>query len=323
MKSQGFMVPSVFGGCGPPLERCCSRSILPVVSRSSESHHTRHVLFESPGISVVDFRCRARVEPEGPEEPNPTHSIVLVRRGVFQRTRRRDTFVADPNQVLFFNAAEPYRYAHPVPGGDDCTILAVETGRALELVALHAPRDAEDPKAPFRRDRALASARVAWLHYELLLLLRTRTPALSVEDVLWEIAEESVRAAYREGRSPARRETLSMSARRRRREIVEVARLALNERLETPPSLGQLAALCGCSSFHLSRTFRETAGLSLRRYGRRLRARLAAERLADGARDLTNLGLDLGFADHSHFTNSFRREWGLPPSRFRALLGRV
>jgi methylphosphotriester-DNA--protein-cysteine methyltransferase len=281
------------------------------------------VLFESPDVSVVDYRCRAHVEPEGPEEPNPTHSIVLVRRGVFRRTRRRDTIVADPNHVLFFNAAEPYRYAHPVPGGDDCTILAVETRRALELVARYAPRDTEDPETPFRRDHALSGSRVAWLHYEMLQLLRQRDEALLLEDVLWEIADESVRAAYREDASRARGETMSASARRRRRDLVETAKLAVNERLETPASLGQLAALCGCSPFHLSRTFHETTGLSLRRYTRRLRARLAAERLSAGVRDLTGLGLDLGYADHSHFTNSFRREWGMPPSRFRALLGRV
>lgn len=281
------------------------------------------MLFESPDVSVVDYRCRAHVEPEGPEEPNPTHSIVLVRRGVFRRTRRRDTIVADPNQVLFFNAAEPYRYAHPVEGGDDCTILAVETRRALELVARYAPRDAEDAKTPFRRDHALSGPRVAWLHYELLQRLRRRDEALLLEDVIWEIADESMRAAYREHASRARYETMSASARRRRRDLVETTTLAINERLEQPPSLGRLAALCGCSPFHLSRTFRETTGLSLRRYTRRLRSRVAAERLSAGARDLTNLGLDLGYADHSHFTNSFRREWGMPPSRFRALLGRV
>ena len=37
------------------------------------------------------------------------------------------------------------------------------------------------------------------------------------------------------------------------------------------------------------------------------------------AHDLTALALDLGYADHSHFTNAFREEWGLPPSRFREL----
>ena len=44
---------------------------------------------------------------------------------------------------------------------------------------------------------------------------------------------------------------------------------------------------------------------------------MAAHRLAAGAPDLTSLALDLGYADHSHFTNAFRQEWGVPPSRFR------
>jgi AraC-like DNA-binding protein len=57
--------------------------------------------------------------------------------------------------------------------------------------------------------------------------------------------------------------------------------------------------------------------LSLRAYSGRLRTALAAERLLAGAPDLTALALDLGYADHSHFTNAFRQEWGLPPSRFR------
>ena len=30
------------------------------------------------------------------------------------------------------------------------------------------------------------------------------------------------------------------------------------------------------------------------------------------------MALRLGYADHSHFTNAFRAEWGLPPSAFRA-----
>lgn len=49
----------------------------------------------------------------------------------------------------------------------------------------------------------------------------------------------------------------------------------------------------------------------------RLRARAAAECLARGAQDLTALALDWGYTDHSHFTNAFRREWGVPPSRVR------
>jgi AraC-like DNA-binding protein len=279
----------------------------------------RRVLFESLGVSVVDFRCRAHVEPEGPEEPNPTHSIVLVRRGLFRRTRRDETLLADANHVLLFNAAEPSRFSHPSPGGDDCTILTVETHRALELVARHAPGHAEDPQTPFRLGHGISSPRVARIHYELLALLRKGETTLVLDDALSALAQESVRAVY--GMTAARRAVPSARARRRRREIVEAVSMAIHGRLDSPPGLGELARALDCSPFHLSHVFRHTTGVSLRRYVQQLRARIAADRLAGGAPDLTELALDLGYTDHSHFTNSFRREWGLPPSRFRARLG--
>lgn len=96
---------------------------------------------------------------------------------------------------------------------------------------------------------------------------------------------------------------------------MEAAKLLLNESLVAPPSLVELAAALDSSPFHLSRTFRAVTGIGMRRYLTRLRCRLAAFRLRRGVSDLTELALDLGFYDHSHFTNSFRREWGVPPSR--------
>jgi AraC family transcriptional regulator len=278
---------------------------------------TRRILLESAGVSVIDFRCRAHVEPLGPEEPNPTHGIVLVRKGVFQRLKRREALTADANHVLFFNAAEPYRYSHPLPGGDECTIIVVDGERALELVARHAPRDAERAETPFALGHGLSSPLAVRLQYELLGLARRGAPRLALEDVVAELADEAVGAAYRMRGLPPPREPSAAAVRRRWRERVEAVKLALNQRLGRPPALAELARTAGCSPFHLSRMFRDVAGLSLRRYLGRLRARLAAERLAAGARDLTALALDLGYADHSHFTNAFRREWGVPPSRFR------
>lgn len=285
--------------------------------------HERRVLFQALGIAVVDFRCRARGAGYGRDEPNPTHSIALVRRGVFVRARRGQVVLADPNSVLFFNAAEPYRYAHPIPGGDRCTILTIETPRALELVARRSPRDAENPAAPFRWGDALAGSGVARLHYELLQRLRQRDGLLALEDTVSELADETIDAACGDDAVRAGGRALAGRTLRHNLEMVEAVKLAINERVDSPPGLGRLATLVGCSPFHLSRTFRQTVGVSLRTYTRRLRVRLAAERLAAGEPDLTTLGLDLGFADHSHFTNTFRREWGVPPSRFRAGRGRA
>jgi AraC-like DNA-binding protein len=49
----------------------------------------------------------------------------------------------------------------------------------------------------------------------------------------------------------------------------------------------------------------------------RLRLRASLERLAAGAVDLTALALELGFSSHSHFTDSFRKEFGCTPSAIR------
>ena len=266
----------------------------------------------------MDFRCSAGVEREGPEEPNPTHSIVFVRRGVFGRTHRRENFVADPNHILFFNKSEPYRYSHPIPGGDHCTILTIDTTVALDLVAIHSPRDAERLDAPFRIGHGPCSNRAAWLHYELLGLVRRRAPLLALEDVLSELAHEALRSAYESRERIGQTKPLTFDAMRRRYELCESAKITVNERIATLPSLKELAGVLNCSPFHLSRVFHQTTGMSLRRYVSRLRASMAAERLANGQRDLTDLALELGFSDHSHFTNTFRKEWGIPPSRFRA-----
>ena len=283
------------------------------------SQHTRRTLVVSHGISVVDFRCSAGVERVGPEEPNPTHSIVFVRRGVFGRTHRRESFVADPNHILFFNKSEPYRYSHPIPGGDDCTILTIDTTVAPDLVAIHSPRDAEQHEAPFRIGYAPCSNRAAWLHHELLGLVRRRAQLLTLEDALSELAHEALRSAYESRERIGQTKPLTFDAMRRRYELCESVKVTLNERIATLPSLRELAVDLHCSSFHLSRVFHQTTGMSLRRYVSRLRASMAAERLANGERDLTDLALELGFSDHSHFTNAFRKEWGVPPSRFRAL----
>jgi AraC-like DNA-binding protein len=146
---------------------------------------------------------------------------------------------------------------------------------------------------------------------------------LALEDVVAQLADEAIANVYASARERTPRAGSAPRTRRRHRELAEEAKLLLSERIEAPPTLGDLAGLLGCSPFHLSRTFHGTVGVSLRRYVHRLRARLAADRLAAGARDLTNLALDLGYFDHSHFTKSFRREWGVPPSRFRAARSRA
>jgi AraC-like DNA-binding protein len=227
--------------------------------------------------------------------------------------------VADANHILFFNANLPYRYAHPVAGGDDCTILTITTPEAVELTARYATRGARiTEEQPFPLGHGLASPETARLHYELLRSIRLRLSTLAIEDVLAELADAAVLTAHAAHGIAVSAQSLSGAARRRRKALVEETKLAINWRLERPPSLQTLAGTFGCSPFHLSRSFHAGTGLSLRRYVSRLRARIAACHLSRGTSDLAALALELGYSDQSHFTNAFRAEWGMPPSVFRA-----
>jgi len=284
------------------------------ISRAQEESR----LFGSPDLSVTDYRCRVACHPAGPEEQLDAHSIVLVRSGAFRYTMDGETIAADPNYVLFFPPGRPYRVAHPVAGGDDCTTVSLSARLVREAVAAHAPRVAEGAEAAFPARSALCTTRALRLQYELLAALRTGPPpTLVVEDLIAALTDEVVREACGTGHGrPARRGDL-----RRAGELVEAARGRLQAGVGAPPGLVDLSRDLGCSPFHLSRMFRRMTGVSLRRYHARLRARAAAERLRQGASDLTALALDLGYADHSHFTNAFRLEWGEAPSRFRRALG--
>ena len=81
--------------------------------------------------------------------------------------------------------------------------------------------------------------------------------------------------------------------------------------------LAALAQRVYSSPWHLARTFRELTGMSLHRYQLRARMAAALDEVLDSRRDLTTIGIALGFSSHSHFTACFRRNFGVTPSELR------
>lgn len=84
-------------------------------------------------------------------------------------------------------------------------------------------------------------------------------------------------------------------------------------------SLSQLAQLAGVHPAYLSRAFRRHTGETLTACVRRLRLEHAAQRLARERVSISLIGLDAGFADHSHFTREFKRATGTTPQAYREL----
>ena len=67
--------------------------------------------------------------------------------------------VADPNQVLFFNQSEPYRVAHPVEGGDECTVFEFRPDLLREVIGVYQPQVEERPDRLFEFRFACIPAR--------------------------------------------------------------------------------------------------------------------------------------------------------------------
>jgi AraC family transcriptional regulator len=83
--------------------------------------------------------------------------------------------------------------------------------------------------------------------------------------------------------------------------------------------IGDLAEVAGVDPAHLARAFRAHFGTTAGAYLREIRVRRATEALARSSAALSQIALDSGFADQSHFTRVFTANYGLTPRRWRAL----
>jgi len=98
---------------------------------------------------------------------------------------------------------------------------------------------------------------------------------------------------------------------------VRRARQRLDDAPELSVTLAELAALTGVSRFQLLRGFVREVGITPHAYNLQRRVRLARQLLAAGQLPV-DAALASGFADQSHMTRAFRRQFGVTPGRYQA-----
>lgn len=289
----------------------------------TENPLTFRTLYESPLVSVQDYNCRAcRGGPAGEENPGG-NQVVLMRHGAFSKHFGKRSVTADVNQAVFFSKESSYRVSHPGDRGDRGTVFILSPRVLNEIVRELDPSD-ERLLKPFPFVTGPCEPGVFWRHRELVQRLEA-IDSIPLEP-MWadvtalQLAADVLEAAFeRHGRG------VRSSARRRlrkgtdddHRDRVEAAKTYLAGRLGERVTLDDVARAVYVSPFHLSRVFHESTGVPIHRYLTQLRLRSSLEQLTDGANDLTALALELGFSSHSHFTDTFRREFGHAPSDVR------
>jgi AraC-like DNA-binding protein len=262
-------------------------------------------LLQTPTVTVRDICCHGGApEPSGEERAAVTQ-LVFPYRGAYVRHVGRADSVAEANQVLFFNAGEPYRVSHPIAGGDASLVLIVGEAQLRELAPPALVRDGE-PLA-FRPQRLRIDARAQ----ALVALLRH-----SLREGIAEPLEGESLGLTLAQRALGPRTTHVAGASAARRRLVDRVKLVLASDLARRWTLAEIAAEVGGSPVYLTQVFQQVEGLPLYRYQLRLRLARALDLLAEYD-DLTELGLDLGFSSHSHFSAAFRAAYGRSPSEFR------
>ena len=84
--------------------------------------------------------------------------------------------------------------------------------------------------------------------------------------------------------------------------------------LAEPIEVAALAALAGRSSFHFSRVFARSVGMTPHRYVVHLRLQAAIQHVRRGRMGLAEIAAETGFADQSHLSRWVRRVHGVTPS---------
>ncbi|WP_322012215.1 AraC family transcriptional regulator [Paraburkholderia sp. J12] len=105
---------------------------------------------------------------------------------------------------------------------------------------------------------------------------------------------------------------------------VELARLTeyIEDNLDRPIGLVELAAIVNVSRFHFTRLFKRSTGMTAIGYVEQCRIRRAQTLILETTLPLSEIALATGFADQSHFTRRFHRHVGCTPATFGRQNGR-
>jgi AraC family transcriptional regulator len=88
--------------------------------------------------------------------------------------------------------------------------------------------------------------------------------------------------------------------------------------LEQNIKLADLARLLDMSSFHFSRLFKRSIGITPHQYLSQQRVERAKQLLKKTDRLITDIALECGFSSHSHLSKQFRQSTGMTPKAYRS-----
>jgi AraC-like DNA-binding protein len=259
-------------------------------------------LFHGPSIAVTDYRCAIRPGSKPFIELHHGFSLSYVRKGSFGCRSRGKSHELVAGSFLVGHPGDEYCCTHDHVFNDEC--LSIRLAPAL-VEALGGERG-------LWRVGSVAPLPELMVLGELAQAAAEGRSDLGPDEAGMLLAVRFVDRVSGKGRA------LAATQPRERRRAVEAA-LWLDANAHEVIDLDSAAKEAGLSPFHFLRLFAKVLGVTPHQYLIRCRLRHAARLLADEDAPVTQIALDVGFADLSNFVRSFHRVAGLSPRRFRQL----
>jgi AraC family transcriptional regulator len=269
-------------------------------------------LFVSSLVRIEHVVCTRAIRGLSCEECKTEHQIAIPLSGVNVRHVNGRAYTISPSHATLSNREEEYKVSHPYGSGETQLNIILQDALLADVLRSKDPTAHERPDRPFLDRQLPVTSR---FHLGVRALMRATQSSSHAQLELEEITVALVEQLLGKGEHRT-----STAAAKGNNELAQRAQAMLASHYAQQLTLQAIASELGTSVFHLCRSFKKATNATLWSQVQKLRTRAALTQLADGARDLTGLGLSLGFSHHSHFTAAFRREMGLTPSAARQLI---
>jgi AraC family transcriptional regulator len=261
---------------------------------------TRNELRSGP-VSVVDYRCTAGPSERPFPELHRNYSVSYVRKGSFGYRARGQAYELVAGSVLIGKAGDEFTCTHDHHVcGDECLAFHLDEEAADVVSHGHA----------LWRSGSLPPHATTMVLGEFAQSVAEGRAGLGLDEIGWLFP-----ACVAEAAGGRKRPVARPNARDRRRAVD--AALWLEAHSCEDVDLDAAARHVSLSPFHFLRLFSKVVGVTPHQYLVRLRLRHAARLLAEHEPSVTEIALDVGFADLSNFVRTFRRAAGVPPRDFR------
>lgn len=274
------------------------------------------IIYDDDFVRVGLFRCRPWQDLFHDDDRALGRYLVFPRTGVLITPHGGEPLVADPTVVMFYNKFQTYRRHKLSDQGDACAYFEFSPQVLACVLPHYDPHCHDGPHYPFPLRRAPSDARSYLLHRLVIahLLHEAHPDKLFVQETMLQVLGRVVDNALPHApRKPVQSETRQAHA-----TLAREAQSLLATRYHESLPLDEIAGRLYVSPYHLCRVFRRQTGVTLHQYRNNLRLRQGLERILGGENDLSALALSLGYANHSHFTKAFRRQFRATPSDLRA-----